>query len=39
MGTAKRGLCLQVVSVNRLNTTENGLIGDKVDCLCRQILQ
>jgi len=21
MGTAKRGLCLQVVSVNRLNTT------------------
>ena len=39
MGTAKCGLCLQVVSINRLNIIENGLIGDKIGGLCVQVLQ
>jgi len=39
MGTAKCGLCLQGVSVNRLNITENGLIGDIIGVFCRQVLQ
>jgi len=39
MGTAKCGLCLQVVSINRLNIIENGLIGDKIGGLCEQVLQ
>jgi len=39
MGTAKCGLCLQVVSVNRLNIAEYGLIGDTIGVFCRQVLQ
>jgi len=39
MGTASCGLWLQVVSVNRLNITENGMMGDRIGGLCRQVLQ